>query len=264
MWDCKQDHCSSTVVAQAGQQLVAEYRKGHTSTTFVAYVGRLSLVVANLRKAINWKTVGSATNLSKTDVALVKSIASSFNGKDMAAYAMAELMPSADGRLNVTVMDFLLRNAGREYVEGIPAMHDGKTSFGPYQFTENAVYDTPKGCRGASKINQALPLSQRIPGSVIFLRGDDHHRAAYLFAIYNLCTLVRNLNATEKKTLQLKWSANKDDLFLYCATAHHNPSRAFVAARKWLDNKAKFPYEKSCSLRISGYAVKTRNNLAAM
>lgn len=264
MWDCKEDRCASTVVAKASEQLVSEYKVKHTSTTFINYTAHISVVVSTLKKSINWEIVAKKTNISTTDAALVKSICNSFTGKDMAAYAMTELMPSADGQLNVTVMDFLLRNAGREYIEGIPAMHDGKTSFGPYQFTEYAVYDTPASDRGASVINTAVASGQKIPGSVIKLRGDDHHRAAFLFAVYNVCSLVRNLNATQKKTLKLNWSANQDDLFLYCATAHHNPSRALSAAKKWLDNKAKYAFEKSCGKRISYYAVKTRKNLAAM
>ncbi len=264
MWECKKDNCTSNVVTKAGEQLVAEYKTKRTYTTFTKYTAQISTVVINLKKSINWTKVAKATNISTTDAQLVKSICGSFTGKDMVAYAMTELMPSADGHLNIAMMDFLLRNAGREYVEGIPAMHDGKTSFGPYQFTEYAVFDTPKEDRGASVINTAVASGQKIPGSVIKLRGNDHHRAAYLFSVYNVCVLVKSLNTTQKKTLKLNWSANKDDLFYYCATAHHNPAAARKAAKIWLDNKVKHPFENSCGKRIAYYAKKTRKNLKAM
>ena len=167
MWQCKQDQCPSKVAAQAGETLVAEYTKKHTSITFTAYTDHISVVVKGLKKSINWAKVADLTNIKPGDTTLVKNIVNSFSGKDMSAYILTELMPSADGSLNVTMLDFLLRNAGREYIEGIPALHDGKTSFGPYQFTEYAIFGKEDAERGASVINQAVSGKQKIPGSVI-------------------------------------------------------------------------------------------------
>jgi hypothetical protein len=264
MWQKKNLRCNSTVVKQASQKLINEYSQHATFTSFNEYKNHVTVVVNELKRNINWGVVKNKTNLSQKDVDLVKAITVSFNGQDMTAYILTELMPSSDGALNVKMLDFILRNAGKEYIEGIPALYDQKTSFGPYQFTEYAVYATPREKRGASVVNEAVSANEKIPGSVIRLRGDDHHRAAFLFAIYNLCEMVKALNGTEKKVLESYWKRNKDDLFFYCATAHHNPAAARKAARTWLDHKMRYSFERSCNRRIVGYAEKTRKNLAAM
>jgi hypothetical protein len=267
MWQVKIQRSRSSVVKKTGGELVDEYSLGAASYSFANYSSQLDDVITDVRKSINWDKVSTLAHLTKKETNLVRQITESFDGKDMVSYAMTELFPSNDGELNVEVMDFLLRNAGKEYIESIPAMYDRKTSFGPYQFTEYALYSNAetKEKRGASIINEAITEnSQKIPGSVALLRGDDHHRAAYLFAIYNMCTLVRNLNKKEFVTLSQKWKSNKDDLFIFCATAHHLPGAAVRAGRNWLSNGAKYKYEKSCGKSIMQYAVKTRNNLDAI
>lgn len=264
MWECKSNKCSSAVVDEVGSILVKEYFKQFTPVTCKQYCNHITKVVNTLESATDWKTIQKDFKFSKSDIALVKAMAASFDGRDMAAYILTELMSSNNGTLNVTLLDFLLINAGREYVEGIPALGDKKSSFGPYQFTSFAVFQTKEMVRGASLINHAIRKDQKIPGSVNRLRGDDHHRAAFLFVICNLCTLVKNLTPKQKKTLSREWVKNKDDIFLYCATAHHHPASALEAARYWIDNQAKQSFENSCNAMIREYAVKTRNNLKAL
>lgn len=264
MWNCKEDRCSSPVVGEASDILTKEYRKQLTPTTYKEYSNHITTVVNKLEVAIDWSAIQKDYEFSETDISLVKSMATSFDGRDMMAYILTELMPSSDGNLNVAFLDFLLRNAGREYVEGIPALYDDKTSFGPYQFTSFAVFQAPGKLEGASVINHAVKKGQKIPGSVIKLRGDDHHRAAFLFATYNLCRLVKGLSVKQKKLLMISWNKNQDDIFLYCATAHHNPAAARRAAHNWIDGKAKHSFEYSCNDKILSYAVKTRNNLKAL
>lgn len=264
LWVHKKRRCSSPVVSLACKQQITEYKKKQTHTSFMAYQSHIIVVIEKLKKNINWKNLKNNLKLSQSDADLVKKISLSFNGKDMTAYIMTELMPSSDGKLNVLMLDFLLRNAGKEYVEGIPALYDDKVSFGPYQFTEYAVFCTSSENRGASVINQSVRKDLKIPGSVIHLRGDYHHRAAYLFAVYNITLMIKSLDEKQKKVLNQSWRKNRDDLFLYCAVAHHNPAAARRAARKWLDNYAVAPFESSCRNRIVGYAEKTRKNLAAM
>lgn len=170
-------------------------------------------------------------------------------------------MPSRDGQLNKLILDFLLKNAGREYIESIPAMYDPKTSFGPYQFTEYALYEVPRrGKRGASIINQAVKESEKIPGSVALLRGEQHYKAAFLFMIENIANLVNKRCAA----LNSVWRANKDDLIMFVATSHHMPSPALNAARRWLDNWARLPFYISCGSHLRRYALKTKANLESL
>lgn len=264
MWEKKKKRSPSPVVDEATDKLIVAYTNP-TKMTFEQYSDHINTVVTNLKNEIDWDCIKRKFKFSKKELALVKNISMSFTGRDMSAYMMTELMPSSNGVFNADMMDLLLKYGGREYVESLPAMFDEKTSFGPYQFTEYAVFSTPKETRGASIINCAVQDSaQKIPGSVIKLVGDDHHRAAYMFAVYNICVLVKGLSLKERKTLDANWRSNQDDLFLYCATAHHLPAVARTSARRWIDNKCKFSFEQSCSSRIVNYAKKTRNNLRAI
>ncbi len=263
MWSRKAERSHSKVVDAARDELVSKYEKSATYTTFEEYTDHLSGLVTDVQENLSWKIIVKEMKMKNSEINLAKKISLSISGKDIVAYIMTELMPSANGSLNRTFLDFLLRNAGQEYIEGIPALSDRKCSFGCYQFTEYAVFSNKKESRGASVINLALPKEKRIPGSVIYLRGSDHHKAAYLFAVYNICCLIRKLNQKEMAILESKWKSNKDELFLYCATAHHNPGRARDAARLWLKHGAFHPFEQSCSPRILYYAIKTRANLAA-
>jgi hypothetical protein len=265
MWKKKIGRSPSPVVEETAKKLLGEYPEGQTKMSFSKYSSHITDVVDNVRDDIDWDSLRVLMHMSKKEASLAKKITGSFDGEDMAAYIMTELMPSADGKFNVEVMNFLLTNAGTEYIEGIPALGDCKTSFGPYQFTEYALFETPKEKRGASIINMAITNKRsKIPGSVCLLRGDDHHKAAYMFATYNVCMLVKACNKKRLETLDNVWRANKDDLFIYCATAHHLPAKARKAAKNWLHNKAKESFETSCSKRIEGYAIKTRANLKAI
>ncbi len=265
LWTKKIEISPSRVVKETGETLLEEYNNKQTKVSFREYSNHITDVVNELQKDIDWDILKEEMNLSEEKASLAKSITETFDGKDMVAYIMTELMPSADGVFNRNMLDFMLTNGGIEYVGSIPAMGDEKTSFGPYQFTEYALFHTPKEKRGASVINTAVKHDvNKIPGSVSKLRGDAHHKAAYLFAVYNICMLVKGLDKKQMVTLKSVWKANKDDLFIYCATAHHLPAVARRAAKNWLDNKAAKPFENSCKPSILSYAKKTRANLKAL
>lgn len=261
MWEKKMKKSPSPVVDETGKILLDEYDAGK-QTTFKKYTNHITTVVHSVQSDIDWDILQRKLDMKDREMAIAKKIALSFDGKDMAAYILTELMPSAEGKFNRAVLDIMLQTGGQEYVESIPAMGDKKTSFGPYQFTEFALFHIGKQMRGASVVNAAVEEGEnKIPGSVAKLRGDDHHRAAYMFAVYNICVLVKSLNKKQLSTLENKWKANRDDLFIYCATAHHLPRIARRAARNWLANGAKKPFENSCGVRILEYAQKTRANL---
>jgi hypothetical protein len=266
LWQKKEKAApDNKVVKETGTQLVKEYVKGpRTLITAEQYVALINSEVEAAQAALDWEQVGKLKNLSEDQLALVKKISLSIEGTDILAYSLTELMPGRDGTLNLLVLDFLLQNAGSEYIERLPALYDTKTSFGPFQFTEYALYDTPRGQRGASIINRALPQERRIPGSVSKLRGTQHYVAAYLFMIDNFANLAKAAQKEEYETLSNKWRAKKDDLIIFSATAHHGPYGALRFARRWLANDAKLPYVVSCSGRYIEYARKTQANLDAV
>lgn len=212
---------------------------------------------------INWGKVKKLYNLSDNKTTVLKEVLSSINGKDLLAYSMTELFPAANGELNAPFMDFLLKNAGREFVELIPALGDKYLSYGLYQFTQYAIYNKNGEKRGASKFNEALDESA-IPGSVLYLKGNDHHKAAYLFSANNLANLVKSLNNTQLNMFSSCYKTNKDDLVKFIAVSHHSPSGGKKAAIRWLDNKAKTDFTISTSGRYTAYSKKTNSNYNAL
>lgn len=287
MWEEKIRHSGkNNVVQETGKQLVTEYATEHKEPrTLKTYGIEMDVIIKRVQDNIDWREVGKLKHLDPDEVAVCKAVADVIGHKDIMAYSLTELMPSI-GKVNIEVLQFLLQNAGRRYIESIPALFDAKTSFGPYQFTEYALYDTGAERRGASIINRALPAAERIPGSVSRLRGNDHHKAAYLFMVDNFCNLVRRAVKEEEKKKKRKGKHatsgplsvlrnltpdDKDQLVTFAATAHHMPYPALDAAMRWLAGRAntkpggkKLPYMQSCGPHLLKYARKTNGNIEAL
>lgn len=254
----------NAVVVQTGKKIIHNYidHEPHVLTA-KEYQEQIQKVLTETFNNMDWEKLGSIKHLSHDKLELVKNICHSVNAKHLMAYCLTELMPSTDGLFNVEVLNFLLKSAGKEYIESIPAMFDKKVSFGPYQFTEFALYDSNGEKRGASIPNQALK-DGKIPGSVAELKGMDHHKAAYLFMIDNFSNLVNKLSADQQKTLHDEWQKKANDLVGFAATAHHLPAPAITVAKRWLDNGAKLPFEVSCGRALGQYAHKTDQNFKAL
>lgn len=253
------------VVVETGNQLVKEYKsKIPTLLDISSYIKEINGSIDVVKQTLDWKTYAEIKNFAPKQTALVQKLVSGFSGKDLAAYALTELMPSKDGQLNRDVLAFLLRTAGKEYIEAIPALYDPKTSFGPYQFTEYALYNAAGVKRGASVVNEALPVAHRIPGSVAKLRSQNHHKAAFLFLIENIANLVDRISPRQLSLLASLPASKHPDLLAYVATAHHGPSVAIQIAKRWLDHKTRFPYEASAGRVYRLYAEKTKANMKAL
>ncbi len=104
-----------------------------------------------------------------------------------------------------------------------------------------------------------------LPGSVAGVRGKLQFRAAYLFAIHNVASLVKQLNGKQMARLRNLPVRNHDDLIQFIAAAHNGPAHAQTAARRWLDANMKYDFFVSVTNRsVRQYAVKTKANLAAL
>lgn len=265
MWKAKLNSFPNKVAEQFYEEEVKSYDVLKSEKVSLEdYTFEAQEAINEINKNLDWDKLKKLKDLSKNEAVLLKKVISQINGKDLISYALTEIMPSKEGELNKDVLDFLLKNAGKEYVEMIPAMHDAMTSFGPYQFTSGAVYDVLGTKEGASIINQALPEEKRIPGSVSLLEGIDHHKAAYLFAINNYANLINKLNSNQKKIFEKVGISQKADLVSYMATAHHLPKYAIDSYKRYLGNSAKSPYEISCGKALKIYAKKTKANMNAL
>ncbi len=258
------------VVSQTSVLLVREYLTGDRGlTTFEAYKHSASTESNRLWLTLDWDRVGAMyyarvpDALAARKLKLLRDIAGQVRGRDLMSYGAAELMPSGEGRFNRAFIDFILRNGGSNWFERVPAEHDGMTSYGFFQFTSFALYDVRGVRRGASKPNQALPKSLRIPGSVIRLRGHDHFRAAYLFAVDNLAEFILRLNPRELATFERVWRTSDRSVAEFVALAHHSPGTAYGAGRRWLDHGGRSDFAVSTSRIAHIYAAKAAANYDA-
>ncbi len=247
------------------EKFAAYYEPSFTPTrmSIDKYIEKANLVAADTKDSLDWNMVGDSYGLDQTRLTTLRHVADKIDGTDLIAYALTELMPTQDGELNIALFNYLTKNAGREYVESYPSLFDVLVSFGPYQFTKLAVGDPniDGATGGASIINRALPAEKRIPDSVYDLKGDHHTRAALLFSIHNLASLLSNLNDTQAEKFA---NIGERDLIQYVATAHNNPASAMQSATRFLDNNMNAEYWHSVPPNILGYALKTAANFSAL
>ncbi len=166
-------------------------------------------------------------------VALLKKLEAMISATGLLAYSVTELMPTqgADAPVGIELYDFLLRTAGLDFLERIPAEGDDKISLGQFQFTEFALYGVAGHERGASLVQKhILPKQFHIPGSVAQLRGADHQKAAHLFAIHNIAHAISKLSVKQVEALcaDMKW-IDAEDLVAFTAAAHNLPAPSYHA-----------------------------------
>ncbi len=263
LWTRKLDrkNVSSATIA-AAEEPIKLYLDDPKRMTLKQFVAEAETQVTLVKRAIDFGAVCKGYKLNTSECKVFTSLARDVRGVDLVAYGMTEIMPSAEGDLNVKVMEILLRNAGSNYMFTIPALYDRMLSLGFYQFTSYAINSNAGA--GASKMNMFLPRTIKIPGSVIALRNGEHHRAAYLFALDNLANLSKRTNEKEFVALRKALKQKPGDIVTFMATAHHAPGLAIKSARRWLSQGAKGSLNKYLIGRLVPYGKKSDNNLAAL
>ncbi len=302
-WDQKKRRYDNPVADRVGEQLVRELEtmSDPRRVTLVEYQATADQIADHLHAQLDWTALPQLyadrrgrTMLPPDRAQLVRQVASHIDGHALIAYGLTEIRySSTDGALNRDYVDFMLRYGGSEFVERIPAGSDRFTSYGLYQFTHWALYAHHRKRRGASIINEALLESERIPGSVAHLRGNDHFKAAYLFAIHNIVGLVMRLDERECATLEAvlpgrelpelgpierimrsvglaetparTQSPSAAALAVFIGAAHHLPAPSYTAGERWLKQKAVESFTSCISHgRVRKYASITAANYAAL
>lgn len=269
LWDKKKDRSPrNRVVVEACDQVLEEYKSQPRQTMSLDdYTEIIKDTVDDTKEKLSWDKIAEVKGMSAEEKELAKKVVDLLDEKSVLAYSLTELMPSADGVLNKNVLEFLLKYAGARFVYSIPAIGDPMTSFGPYQFTSYALHDLPGDRRGASVVNAALPKEIRIPGSVIKLQEEDHHRAAFLFMVDNICDLVKRSEKSagwEQLDDSKKVAHLKEQIVIFCATAHHQPAIAKRRAAEWIEAGGADKLIAYLTPHLKAYAVKTRANLHAL
>lgn len=206
-------------------------------TTLKEATQEIDLMVDGLKGAINVDALAKLYHLSPEQLPVVGKLAVSIDWKGvdaegmLAAYSMTELLPKWDGDANAHFYDFLLQTAGKEFLANIPSMGDPATSFGPLQFTSEALEDsidrhTGKHERhGASVANQLLPKHLQLPPSLDRVHDFvEHFKAGYLFALNNLASFTRSVHNPD--TLKRLSGLDKSTLLAFLSASHNNPSLA--------------------------------------
>lgn len=209
------------------------------------------------------------------------------------AYSTTEIMPTSgvNSPIGVHLYDFLLNNAGTNYMDLIPALGDNLISMGPYQFTDIAVKTVNE------MQDRYLKNKSHVPQKIENLRGVQNHKAAFLFAFYNIMEAIKRLPNDNDARIVLEGlkasqraqatrnpneilnnkSITVRDIEHFIAAAHNLPSAAYRAFDKYLQHlivsrrrrmrvtRDYLSFIKEISPDIGGeYAQKTEDNNKAL
>ena len=252
LWQLKEINSGATPQARRlGEQLISEYnQETATKMSLDEYVEGFNQTIQ--RTEVDWRRL-QATKLfgQPQRLPLLQELARSVDAKDLLAYQVTELVGTGDGERDVAALDYVLRRAGREYVESIPSTGDALASFAGSQITSLAV----------KEINR----TQNTQFSLEELRADDHHETAYRNSVIHLADLVRE--APNEEILHTLTTTNRDVLATYLAVANYRPVNARKAMREWMKNpqsKLSFYLEDNGRIKAHEYANKTFSNLEAL
>ena len=183
-------------------------------------------------------------------------------GENIAAYGMTEIFPSHNGEFNYVLLDTILRNAGENYLDSIPAGGDDLLSKGFYQFTSLAIRRDNSGqLGGVTKVDNYAGM--KLSGSVVHLDSYEAHKAAFAFAVYNVSQMMKTMNEKDARALSTKCPIS--GITELVALAHHIPSEAWKIGRKWVRNGCKESVSNFTNRKdLKDYADKTKNNLLAI
>ena len=278
LWERKLDRGVTPATKDSFQRVLVRYRNSEPGlTTLPHFVEEVDSQVRLTHTSLNYDALCSAWDervrtseskekhyLHRDGCSLLRGIMGNITGRDLVAYGMTELFPARNGERNVRLMNVLLPNAGSEYLNSLPALGDPLLSLGLYQFTSHAVRHDASGAHGASMISQYAEAPYQIPGSVVSLSGNDHHRAAFYFATYNIANWIRHSTPEERNKLRVLFPKHMDQIAQFMAVAHHLPGPAISRARKWVRHDGKRPLVKYLGPSLTIYANKTRSNRAAL
>ncbi len=153
---------------------------------------------------------------------------SHLNEKTLLAYALTELFPDTNPALNIGFLDKQLQEAGEEFVDKIPAIHDKYLSFGLFQLTSKII--TPKG---APSLNKYFSKQYQIPQSMKYINTPkEHDDAAIMTILYNANILANKLYKKDEISAFNDYferlPEEKQELLIagYASAAHHFSTKA--------------------------------------
>lgn len=211
---------------------------------------------------------------------VIEQLAKNITPDMMLAYMATEIFPVPER--SIDAMEFLLKNAGVEFLQSVPALGDKLLSLGVFQLTK--YVSGPKG--SVNNMTRVMGAPSLLPENISeFTSIEDHLRAGFLFAFHNTVALIRDLvhdgKYEEVSALIQSASSGKNNgnstVFLeYLAGAHHRPTVARDMLSRWLtQNKSIDPAlraktlahpenEEGAKKQVAEYMEKSRKCFAQL
>ncbi len=258
-WQLKCSRKCTDEAKDMAARAVQRYPKHPKALSLGEYISFMDREASRVKKGIQWNDLQKHYRLSDEQNKFLIDLTEKIHGRELAAYALTEIMPSKNGILNREALATLLTHAGQEYIELLPAIYDQYVSFGPFQPTQFALYEGVDEFRGASVTNTFISdKSVKIPGSVARLKGGSHYRMAMLFAIDNLAHIAKYVDTGFNVA-----TVSSNSVTGIVACSHHAPSACRSAAIQWINggSPGMFSIEEPA---LSWYVEKTMANYQAL
>lgn len=189
---------------------------------------KVSHALNNVDKHLELNTIFSQDPLRKKTFLKIKEI---MGVNQVIAVMYSEMIDSQNPKKANTFFNFILNNAGEEFLELFPAMWDKYLSYGPAQFTKFTI-----GKDGSAIAFQDDHLSANIIAeNMRDIKKQDHYEGIYIIMLSSLQWLLRSLDKNEIRKLE-KYIIQSPEkarnlLVQYIAAAHNGPTaakRAFI------------------------------------
>lgn len=261
MWVAKLDRPDVSGATRTwADRIVMRYKnKVRDVKTIDTFVDQVDLAAREMDARINYNAMCSSLRISQCQS--LQMTMDRIGGRNLVAYGMTELFPGQNGDFNYQSLDLILRNAGENYLDAIPAGGDDLLSKGLYQFTSLAIRrDDSKKIGGVTFVDNFAGM--KLSGSVVHLKMRDSHKAAFAFATYNIANTMRGMNEVDAH--RLATTCPISDVTELIAVSHHQPSRSWSAGRRWVHEGCNKPLRMYLNSHLTEYATKTAANYRAL
>lgn len=269
----------SPYLLQTVERMFREYAPAHDGHMSLEGYGReIDRAIQHVNNSLDWKAVRSNFDFDDARNRLFEAWARLVDTEVLTAISMAELLPAGNGERNTLILEALLETGGSEFLSRVPSCGDALISMGQYQFTKAVVFDdgTRDRLGGASYLNRftkdVATRMNLLPNTVLSLRGNQHHEAAYLNALNNIARLIKSLSPDRVQKFSLHGGVLADGVRAYIIGAHHRPLDARGSfgryAGAYLDARThggRYPhFQTFAEKHIKEYVQKGTTNLAAL
>ena len=241
-------------------KIVAKYENAPRDTkTAKAFIVQIDIAAKQMHRAIDYGKM--CHDLKIDNCTAYYQVMGRIKGVNLAAYGMTELFPSHNGDLNYAMLDTILKSAGENYLDSIPAGGDSLLSKGFYQMTSLAIRRDSSGLLGGVTFIDNY-AGMKLPGSVVRLKLSDTHKAAFALAAYNIAFIFRGMSDKDAYIFTHKCSIK--GLTQLIAIGHHQPRGGVIAGKKWVHDGCIRPIQYYLNPHLKEYAFKTETNFNAI